>query len=103
MMQPIILRKPSSDSNGVTHTCQMVAACKENQAFAAIRVLRKFETDHSTIKPFNRSSFTLEEDGEGRWVHRPKSNTKSSVSDHFRFELVNRLTGVRPTSSPTAL
>jgi hypothetical protein len=99
--RPISLRKPSSGGS-VTHTCQMEAGSKENQAFAAI--LRKFETDHPNMKPFNKSRFTLEEDVGGRWVHRPgSSKTKSSVSDHFRFELVSKFTGVRPTSSPPAL
>ena len=99
MTKPISLREPSSSGNSVKHTCQMVGGgCAENQEFGAI--LRKFETDHPKFKPFNKTRFTLEEDDEGRWVHKPKSTKKGSVSDHFRFELVSKFTGVRPTSTP---
>ena len=95
--EPISLRAPSGSGHSVTHTCQIEGACAENRKFGAI--LRKFETDHPKFKPFNKTRFTLEEDDMGRWVHRPCSKkTRSSVSDHFRFELVKKFTGVRPTS-----
>ena len=97
--KPISLREPSSSGASVTHTCQMVGGgSTENKEFGAI--LRKFETDHPKFKPFNKTRFTLEEDGEGRWVHKSGSTKKGSVSDHFRFELVSKFTGVRPTSTP---
>ena len=34
-------------------------------------------------------------------MHIPGSTKKGSVSDHFRFELVSKFTGVRPTSPGT--
>ena len=98
MKKPIFLREPSSSGASVTHTCQMAGGCTENKKFGAI--LRTFETDHPKVKPFNKTRFTLQEDDEGRWVHIPGSTKKGSVSDHFRFELVSKFTGVRPTSTP---
>ncbi len=98
--EPISLRKPSGSGGSVTHTCQMVGGgCKGNKEFGAI--LRKFKFDDPNALPFNQTRFTLEEEDEGRWVHKPWSKKKnSSVSDHFRFELVSKFTGVRPTSHP---
>ena len=97
--EPISLRAPSGSGRSVTHTCQIEGACAENRKFGAI--LRKFELDHPNVLPFNQTRFTLEEDDEGRWVHKPWSKKKnSSVSDHFHFELVSKFTGVRPTSPP---
>ena len=99
MTKPISLRAPSDSGRSVTHTCQIVGACAENKEFGAI--LRTFETDHPDVLPFNQTRFTLEEDDVGRWVHRPWSKKEnSSVSDHFRFELVSKFIGVRPTSPP---
>ena len=98
--KPISFREPSSSWASVKHTCLMAGGCKENKEFGAI--LRKFETDHPKFKPFNKTRFTLEEDDEGRWVHKSGSTKKGSVSDHFRFDLVGKFTGVRPTS-PQAL
>ena len=96
--EPISLRAPSSSGASVTHTCQMVGGgCKENQKFGAI--LREFESAHPEVKPFCQTRFTLAEHDEGHWVHEPKSKEKhSSVSDHFRFELVKRFIGVRAGS-----
>ena len=76
--EPISLLAPSGSGRSVTHTCQMVGGgCKENTEFGAI--LRKFELDHPKALPFNQTRFTLEEDDEGRWVHKPKSTKKKQL------------------------
>ena len=98
MEKPIALREPSSSGSSVKHTCMLGRGCAENEEFDTI--LREFEQDNPTVLPFNKTRFTLEEGDKGRWVHKPKSKKNSSVSNHFRFELVSKFIGVRPTSPP---
>jgi hypothetical protein len=76
----------------------MAGGCTQNKKFGAI--LRTFETDHPKVKPFNKDALYHPRGRRGPLVAHTWEHKKGSVSDHFRFELVSKFTGVRPTSPP---
>jgi hypothetical protein len=58
--------------------------------------LKEYAALHPDLLPFNKTSFTLELDRNGRWMHHLRFKGTSSVSDHFSFHLVDQFVGVKP-------
>ena len=73
---------------------------KNEKAFQ--RKLQDYAEQNPGLPPFNKTAFTLELDGDGRWVHNHRDSGKSSVSNHFSFHLVDRFVGVKPKVKPVA-
>ena len=92
----ISLREPSGKSNGLLFVCHL------NNEKAFQRKLQDYAEQNPGLPPFNKTAFTLELDGDGRWVHNHRDSGKSSVSNHFSFHLVDRFVGVKPKVKPVA-
>jgi hypothetical protein len=89
----ISLRKPSGKSNGLLLACQLTKG-KNEKAFQ--RKLEECAEEHPRRPQFNKTTFTLELDDYGRWVHKPRYSHTSSVSDYFSFHLEDQFVGVKP-------
>ena len=94
----ISLREPSGKSNGLLFVCHL----KTEKAFQ--RKLQDYAEQNPGLPPFNKTAFTLELDGDGRWVHNLRYSGKSSVSNRFSFHLrvVHQFVGVKPKVKPVA-
>jgi hypothetical protein len=95
----ISLRIPSDKSRGLSLACQLTKS-KNERAF--LEKLEECAKDHPRLPTFNKTGFTLELDGYGRWVHKPKSSSTSSVSDYFSFHLEDQFVGVKTKVKPVA-
>ena len=77
----IIFFEPGDKTNGVKLWCQFHT--KKNGAFKKL-----FLKDHPKVK-FSKTGFTLEREGNGRWVHHPRDKANSSLSDYYSFHRVD--------------
>jgi hypothetical protein len=78
----ISLFEPSDKSNGVKFFCQL-GKNGPNRAFR-----EKFLKDHPKVK-FSKTGFTLEREGNRRWVHNPRDKANSSLSMYYSFHRVH--------------